>query len=97
MASNETALAQKYPDGARINLELAKPGYDKAEETVSVEVINPTTGSVKCVVTGEITGENIRFSKEISLFRGETREIVFTPEEIPQLKIDNPRLWWPLF
>lgn len=43
--------------------ELAKPGYDKAEETVSVEVINPTTGSVKCVVAGEITGENIRFSK----------------------------------
>lgn len=80
-----------------IRSELAKPGYDKAEETVSVEVINPTTGSVKCVVAGEITGENIRFSKEISLFRGETREIVFTPEEFPQLKIDNPRLWWPLF
>ena len=37
------------------------------------------------------------FQKEISLFRGETREIVFTPEEFPQLKIDNPRLWWPLF
>jgi len=46
-----------------IRSELAKPGYDKAEETVSVEVINPTTGSVKCVVAGEITGENIRFSK----------------------------------
>ena len=80
-----------------IRSELAKPGYDKAEETVSVEVINPTTGSVKCVVAGEITGENIRFSKEISLFCGETREIVFTPEEFPQLKIDNLRLWWPLF
>lgn len=76
---------------------LAKPGYNKAAETVSVEVTNPTTGSVKCTVTGEITGENIRFTKDVDLFRGETREIVFTPDDFPQLNIDNPRLWWPLF
>lgn len=76
---------------------LAKPGYNKAAETVSVEVTNPTTGSVKCTVTGEITGENIHFTKDVDLFRGETREIVFTPDDFPQLNIDNPRLWWPLF
>lgn len=76
---------------------LAKPGYNKAAETVSVEVTNPTTGSVKCTVTGKITGENIRFTKDVDLFRGETREIVFTPDDFPQLNIDNPRLWWPLF
>lgn len=80
-----------------VKSKLSKPGYDKAEETVSVELTNPTTGNVKCMVRGEIVGENISFEKEVSLFRGEVKEIVFTPEEFPQLKIDNPRLWWPIF
>lgn len=80
-----------------IKSELSKPGYDLAKETVSVEVTNPTHGNVKCTVKGEILGENITFSKELNLFRGETKEIRFTPEEFPQLVIKNPRLWWPLF
>lgn len=82
---------------AFVKSKLSKPGYDKAEETVSVELINPTTGNVKCTLRGEIVGENISFEKEVSLFRGEVKEVVFTPEEFPQLKIDNPRLWWPIF
>lgn len=80
-----------------IKSELSKPGYDLAKETVSVEVTNPTHGNVKCTVKGEILGENITFSKDLNLFRGETKEIRFTPEEFPQLVIKNPRLWWPLF
>lgn len=80
-----------------IKSELSKPSYDLAKETVSVEVTNPTQRGVKCTVKGEIVGENITFSKELSLFRGETREVCFTPEEFPQLTIKNPRLWWPIF
>ena len=78
-----------------IKSELSKPSYDLAKETVSVEVTNPTQRSVKCTVKGEIIGENITFSKDLKLFRGETKEICFTPEEFPQLTIKNPRLWWP--
>lgn len=80
-----------------IKSDLSKPGYDVAKQTVSVEVENPTQGTVSCTVKGEIAGENISFSKDIRLFRGEKREISFTPEEFPQLVIRNPRLWWPLF
>ena len=80
-----------------IKSDLSKPGYDVAKQTVSVEVENPTQGGVTCTVKGEIEGENISFSKDIRLFRGEKREISFTPEEFPQLVIKNPRLWWPLF
>ena len=80
-----------------IKSELSKPDHNRAKETVSVEVINPTQGTVKCTVKGEICGENITFSKELDLFRGETKEVCFTPEDFPQLIIDNPRLWWPLF
>lgn len=80
-----------------IKSELSKPGYGLTKETISVEVSNPTQHTVKCTVKGEIIGEDISFSKDISLFRGETREIRFVPEEYPQLIIRNPRLWWPLF
>ena len=80
-----------------IKSELSKPNYDLAKETVSVEVTNPTQRGIKCTVKGEIIGENITFSKDLNLFRGETKEICFTPEEFPHLTIKNPRLWWPIF
>ena len=91
-ATNKAVLRHPF-----IKSELAKPNYDLAKETVSVEVSNPTLESLKCTVKGEIVGENISFSKEVNLFRGETQEVTFTPEEFPQLTIKNPRLWWPLF
>lgn len=91
-ATNKAVLRHPF-----IKSELAKPNYDLAKETVSVEVSNPTLESLKCTVKGEIVGENISFSKEVNLFRGETQEVIFTPEEFPQLTIKNPRLWWPLF
>ena len=79
-----------------VKSELAKPQYDSAKQTVSVEVTNPTQGDVTCVIKGEIVGENISFSRTVRLFRGETKEVVFTWKEFPQLVIDKPRLWWPL-
>lgn len=79
-----------------VKSDLAKPNYDSAKETISVEVTNPTQRDVRCEIKGEIVGENITFSKTVNLFRGETKEVVFTPEEFPQLIIDKPRLWWPL-
>ncbi len=79
---------------------LAKPGYDQSRQTVSVEVSYPNylgqNKQEKVKIIGEIHGENIRFEKEINMFREETCEVVFTPDEFPQLVIDNPRLWWPL-
>ena len=80
-----------------IQSDLDKPNYNKAKETVSVEVSNPTTGRVKCTINGEIVNEGITFSKEVHLFRGETQTVTFTPEEFAGLEIRNPRLWWPLF
>ncbi len=83
-----------------VKSELAKPNYDLSRQTISVEVAYPgylpQNRRQKVKVTGEIKGENIRFEKEISMFREEVQEIVFTPEEYPQLIINNPRLWWPL-
>lgn len=75
---------------------LSKPNYDESKQTVSVEVSNSNFQKQKVKVIGEIKSENITFEKEISLFRGEIREVVFSPEDFPQLTIKNPRLWWPV-
>ncbi|MDR2953519.1 MAG: glycoside hydrolase family 2 [Prevotella sp.] len=83
-----------------VKTELSKPNYDEARQTVSVEVTFPNvlgqnrTKTVK--VVGEILGEDIKFEKEVPLFRHDVKEVVFTPEEYPQLIIKKPRLWWPI-
>jgi len=83
-----------------VKSELAKPGYDRSKQTISVEVAFPNylpqNRRQKVKVIGEIKGENIKFEKEITMFREEVQEVVFTTEEYPQLIIDNPRLWWPV-
>jgi mannosylglycoprotein endo-beta-mannosidase len=83
-----------------VKSELSKPGYDRSQQMVSVEVAYPNylkQNERKTVkVVGEIPDENIRFEKEVELFRSEVREVVFSPDEFPQLIIEKPRLWYPL-
>ncbi len=70
--------------------------YDSAAQTVSVEVRNPGFGTQKVKVTGEILGEGITFSRDVTVLRGLTETVEFSPADFPQLVIDNPHLWWPV-
>ena len=81
-----------------VKSELRKSDYDQARETVSVEIINPSTSNrvISCKVKGEIVGENITFEKTFRLMRGEEKTATFSPEEFPQLVINSPKLWWPV-
>jgi hypothetical protein len=79
-----------------VRSKLAKPKYDSADLTVSVDVENPTTGNVTVKVIGEIAGTDIRFTYDTTLFRGEVRTVTFSPKTHPQLTLKNPRLWWPI-
>ena len=81
-----------------VKSELRKPDYDQARETVSVEIINPSTSNrvISCKVKGEIVSENITFEKTFRLMRGEEKTATFSPEEFPQLIINSPKLWWPV-
>ena len=79
-----------------VRSELSHPGYDTARETVSVEVRNNTMGDLNLTIEGEIEGTGIKFSKDLKMVRNEKQEIVFKPEDFPQLAISNPKLWWPV-
>ena len=78
-----------------VTSKLSHPNYDKAAETISVEVFNPNTQTFEGIVRGRILDTDIQLEKKVKLIRGEHKVITFTPEEFPQLNIKNPRLWWP--
>jgi exo-1,4-beta-D-glucosaminidase len=73
---------------------LNPPSLDRAELTVRVFARNATKQAVTGTLKGTI-GE-IAFSKEVALGAEETREIVFSPSDFPQLVVANPKLWWPV-
>ena len=86
-------VALRYPF---VKTDLQAP-FTTAKETVSVEVYNPSKQNrlVSYKVKGRIMPGDITFEKVVTLDRGQHKEVVFTPEEFPQLIINNPQLWWP--
>ena len=83
-------VAIRFP---QVITHLNLPGTDKAELTVSAELVNGTKRSVSGVLKGDIEG--ISFSQDVRLAANERKVVTFTPDQFAQLKIDNPRLWWP--
>jgi exo-1,4-beta-D-glucosaminidase len=84
-------VAVRFPQAiTHLNL----PANDKAEVTVSAELVNGTKHAVSGTLKGEIEG--IAFAQEVRLAANETKVVKFTPDKFAQLSIDNPRLWWPV-
>jgi len=64
-----------------------------AELTVYAEVENGTDHPVEGVVSGSASGAEFR--QTVRLAPHEQHTVVFTPEQFPQLRIQNPKIWWP--
>jgi exo-1,4-beta-D-glucosaminidase len=64
-----------------------------AEITISALLRNHTDKTVEGELKGMI-GENISFSQQVTLPPNANREVVFTPSQFAQLKMDHPKLWW---
>ncbi len=80
----------RYP---AVFTKLNLPATDRAELTVRAEVKNLTDRPVEGVLKGKI--DAIDFSQPVKLAAYETQVVRFTPENFAQLKVANPRLWWP--
>lgn len=87
-ATDEVAIENPFVK-TRLNL----PSADKAFLTITTELKNLSDKQVKGKLNGKI--EKITFSQNITLAPGETKTISFTPDQYPQLVVQNPRLWWP--
>ena len=71
------------PDGAA----------DAADLTIYAELHNVADHSVNGVVSGIVAG--VHFEQSVELAAHEDRGVVFTPEKFTQLRIRNPKFWWP--
>ncbi|MCG8309574.1 MAG: glycoside hydrolase family 2 [Cytophagales bacterium] len=75
----KTDVNTKTLNGARLSVSAELSNFSSDEKTVSV--------------TGKI--EEIQFKKDFVLGPNERKTVLFTPKDVPQLDMKNPRLWWP--
>jgi exo-1,4-beta-D-glucosaminidase len=73
--------------------DLDVPSLQRAALTVTAEVANQTDRPVTATVRGAI--DSIRFAKEVELAPRQRTTVRFTPDEVKELTIENPRVWWP--
>jgi exo-1,4-beta-D-glucosaminidase len=83
-------VAIRYP---AVVTHFASSDLKAAKLTVYSELHNALAKPVKGTLKGEIEGK--KFSQEVSLAAGETKEVEFSPEKFEGLKFENPRVWWP--
>jgi len=76
-----------------VTSELDIPSLATARLTVSADVINETGAAVTARVSGEIGP--ITFAKEVSLAPNQMQTVRFTPDDVRELTIQHPRVWWP--
>jgi exo-1,4-beta-D-glucosaminidase len=69
------------------------PANQVAHLTVTAQLKNASAQPVKGTLKGRI--ENIEFMQPVELGAGESKDIVFSPAQYPQLNLNSPRLWWP--
>jgi exo-1,4-beta-D-glucosaminidase len=76
----------------RVRSNLNTGSLQEALLTIETEVSNLSEKAVKGELKGEI--ENIRFSIPISLEPNEKKIVSVGPDDVKELKIKNPRIWW---
>ncbi|HTB98890.1 MAG TPA: hypothetical protein VK716_17905 [Terracidiphilus sp.] len=72
---------------------FADGSLETADLTVYAELHNALDRSVSGVVAGTVAG--VRIEQPVELAAHEDRTVVFSPEKFAQLRIHNPKLWWP--
>ncbi len=72
---------------------LPLPDTTSATLTAEVIVKNHDANTVNGTLEGKVG--DITFRKPVSLAAGEEKTVVFDVKDFPQLKMENPRLWWP--
>ena len=80
-------------DSPYVKTVLPLPDTTSAILTPEVIVKNNSTDPVSGVLKGNIG--DIEFEKTVKLAPGVETVVKFSAEEYPQLKMENPKLWWP--
>ena len=71
------------------------PTNDKAELTLSADIVNTSPDDRDFEVRGTIQPGSITFSKTIRVRGWNKATIQITKDDVAAFSIENPRLWWP--
>ncbi|MDX3088573.1 discoidin domain-containing protein [Streptomyces sp. ME02-6978a] len=78
----------------RVDTVLPKlPDVSVAEVTVVVPVRNADSADRRATVTAVFSG--VRVSKTVTVKAGESAEVVLAPDAFHELRLREPKLWWP--
>jgi exo-1,4-beta-D-glucosaminidase len=69
--------------------------YKTAALTLSARLHNVSDHAVTGVLFAGIDDDEKQLSQTVTLGPSETKVVRFTPEQFPQLKLAEPKLWWP--
>ncbi|UWZ81731.1 glycosyl hydrolase 2 galactose-binding domain-containing protein [Occallatibacter riparius] len=77
-----------------VNVITTLPKADNSEADIEIEA--PLVDTNDKGVEGELTAsfDDVKVTKHLRIGPGET-VVRLTPAEFPQLKVQNPKLWWP--
>jgi exo-1,4-beta-D-glucosaminidase len=91
----EVFLTESGPVSVRNPFVASQVSADlkSAALTVEADVRNASKAEVKGTLRAELAGVSI--SQPVTLGAGESKTVRFTPENSAELKLENPRLWWP--
>jgi hypothetical protein len=76
-----------------VKTDLPLPDTSRADLTIETELINNSSRGVSGILRGSIGSAQVE--KEVSLQGNEKKTIRFSPSDYSELKLENPRLWWP--
>jgi exo-1,4-beta-D-glucosaminidase len=88
--SNSGPVALRHPT---VLSKVDSPANDAAHLTVAALLKNGSDHPVKGTLKGSI--ENVDFAQPVELAAGESKDVVFKPDQYPHLNLSHPRLWWP--
>ncbi|MGQ4436291.1 discoidin domain-containing protein [Streptomyces sp. SAS_260] len=88
-STGQVVIGDPRVDTALPNL----PQVSVAELTIVVPVRNADTSAHKVTVSAAF--DTVRVSKAVTVPAGESVDVTFSPDAFSQLRLKNPRLWWP--
>lgn len=77
----------------QIITDLPLPRTDSADIHIRVPVTNHGNSAARASVTASFDGRSVTGS--IDLAPGASGEVKFSPDRNPELRVANPKLWWP--
>ena len=87
---------QEGQGAGRSAAETSAPRLDttRAEVSIEVELVNHTPRPVAGALRGRLG--DVKFERRVTIAGSSTTSIKFEPSNTPGLRLQNPKLWWPV-